>query len=182
MQPLQDLTNQQPTEGHQVLRDFACQNLKTYTEKMASAMIAKSKRQLEYEVGEHVKILIPKIDRFGTDRPVLPCKIIEKLNYNDTFKYRLGCMSGILNNLYCAGELDPLGVTECPELEHIPTDNISVREAARNQSSSNTNMLTGSICKCKSNCNTNKCRCKKSGVKCGSKCHSGKSCNNKVQD
>ena len=40
MQPLQDLTNQQPTEGHQVLRDFACQNLKTYTEKMASAMIA----------------------------------------------------------------------------------------------------------------------------------------------
>jgi hypothetical protein len=48
------------------------------------------------------------IDFIGTDRPVLPsvpCKIIDKLNYNDTFKYRLGCTSGILNNLYCAGKL-----------------------------------------------------------------------------
>ncbi|PKY46475.1 hypothetical protein RhiirA4_461342 [Rhizophagus irregularis] len=117
LQPLQDLTNQL-TRGHQVLQDFACQNLETYTTKMTSAMIAKSKHKLEYEIREYVKILI--------------CKVIEKLNYNDTFKYRLGCISGILNNLYCA-------------------DNISVREAARNQSSS-TGMLTGSMCKCKSNC------------------------------
>ncbi|RIA83825.1 hypothetical protein C1645_833192 [Glomus cerebriforme] len=55
-------------------------------------IIAKSKCKLEYKVGEYVKILIPKIDRFG--------------------------------------ELDPLGIKECLELEHIPTDNISVREAA----------------------------------------------------
>ncbi|CAB4413344.1 unnamed protein product [Rhizophagus irregularis] len=114
--------------GHQVLRDFACQNLETYTAKMTSAMIAKSKHKLEYEIRKYVKILIPKIDRFGTDRPVLPCKVIEKLNYNDIFKYRLRCISGILNNLYCAGELDPFGVKEYLELDHIPTDNISVRD------------------------------------------------------
>ncbi|CAG8782361.1 22272_t:CDS:1, partial [Gigaspora rosea] len=51
-------------------------------------------------------------------------------------------------------------------------------EAARNQN--NDDILTGSICKCKSNCDTNKCRCKKSGVGCGSKCHSGKTCNNRI--
>ena len=173
------MTNQQLTGGHQILRDFACQSLETYTAKMTSAMIAKSKHKLEYEIGEYVKILISKIDRFGTDRPVLPCKVLEKLTYNDTFKYRLGCVSGILNNLYCAGELDPFVVKEYPELDHIPTNNISVREAARNQSSS-TGMLTGSMCKCKTKCNTNKCCCRKSGAKCGSRCHSGKSCSNKI--
>ncbi|CAG8738025.1 13151_t:CDS:2 [Rhizophagus irregularis] len=136
-----NLTNQL-TRRHQVLQDFACQNLETYTTKMTSAIIAKSKHKLEYEIKEYIKILIPKIDRFDTNRPVLPCKVIEKLNYNDTFKYRLGCISGILNNLYYAGELK-----EYLELDHIPTDNISVREAARNQSSS-TGMLTGSMCKC----------------------------------
>ncbi|PKY47247.1 hypothetical protein RhiirA4_462376 [Rhizophagus irregularis] len=99
---------------------------------MTFTMIAKSKHKLKYEIGEYVKILIPKIDRFDTDRPVLPCKIIEKLNYNDTFKYRLGCINGILNNLYCADELDPFGVKEYLKLDHISTDNISVREAARN--------------------------------------------------
>ncbi|CAB5383238.1 hypothetical protein RhiirA1_458664 [Rhizophagus irregularis] len=51
----------------------------------------------------------------------------------------------------------------------------------KNQSSS-TGMLTGSMCKCKSNCNTNKCHCKQSGARCGSKCHSGKSCNIKTQN
>ena len=129
-QPLQDLTNQ-PLTGHQVLRNFACQNLEIYANKMTTAMIAKSKHKLEYEVGELVKILIPKIDRFGADRP---CKILEKLNYNDTFKYLLGCKSGILNNFYCAGELDPLGVKGYPELDHISEDCISVRETTRSQS------------------------------------------------
>ncbi|CAB4406376.1 unnamed protein product [Rhizophagus irregularis] len=149
LQPLQDLTNQL-TGGHQVLQDFTYQNLETYTTKMTSTMIAKSKHKLKYEIREYVKILISKIDQFGTNQPVLPCKVIEKLNYNDIFKYCLGCISGILNNLYCAGELDSFGVKEYPELDHIPTDNISVREAAQNQSSS-TGMLTGSMRKCKIN-------------------------------
>jgi hypothetical protein len=35
-----------------------------------------------------------------------------------------------LNNLYYADELDPFGVKEYPELDHISTDNISVRETA----------------------------------------------------
>ena len=63
-----------------------------------------------------------------------------------------------LNNLYCAGELDPLGVKEYPELDNILTDYVSVKEAARNQG---TGILT-EIC----------VKNKKSGVCCGSKCHS----------
>jgi hypothetical protein len=47
--------------GHQVLRDFSCQNLETYTAKITTAIIANSKHKIEYEIGEYV---IPKIDRF----------------------------------------------------------------------------------------------------------------------
>ncbi|CAB5175438.1 unnamed protein product [Rhizophagus irregularis] len=116
--------------GHQVLQNFAYQNLKTYIIKKISTMIVKSKHKLKYEIGKYVKILISKIDRFGTDQPVLPCKVIEKLNYNDIFKYYLECISEILNNLYYADELNSFKVKEYPELDHIPTDNISVKEAA----------------------------------------------------
>ncbi|KAF0542076.1 retrotransposon nucleocapsid protein [Gigaspora margarita] len=68
------------------------------------------------------------------------------------------------------GEMEPLGVKEYPELDHIPSDYVSDREAAQSQ---NTGMHTGMMCKCKGNYNTNKCRCKKSNVGCGSKFHGG---------
>ncbi|CAG8540987.1 23795_t:CDS:2 [Gigaspora margarita] len=29
------------------------------------------------------------------DQPILPCTVLEKLSYNDTFKYRLGCKDGL---------------------------------------------------------------------------------------
>ena len=35
------------------------------------------------------------------------------------------------------------------------------------------------ICNCKSDCNNNKCHCKKAGGSCNSRCHSGRSCQNK---
>ncbi|CAG8786876.1 13656_t:CDS:2 [Gigaspora margarita] len=38
---------------------------------MTSAMVAKSKRRLEYEIGEYVKIPIPKIDRSGEIEPLV---------------------------------------------------------------------------------------------------------------
>ncbi|KAF0555352.1 retrotransposon nucleocapsid protein [Gigaspora margarita] len=76
----------------------------------------------------------------------------EVISYDDTFKYRFECKDGILNNLYYEGEMEPLGVKEYPELDHIPS---------------------GMMCKCKGNCNTN--------VGCGSKCHGGNICNNKIQ-
>src|SRR3954462_15427913 len=34
------------------------------------------KRKNNYEVSDLVRISVPKIDHFGTDRPTLPCKIL----------------------------------------------------------------------------------------------------------
>ena len=93
-------------------------------------------------------------------------------------KYRVGSKFGIIEICYSAGELEPLGATEFPELYEIPSGNVSIREAACLQSAGS---VSGSLCNCKSECNSNKCRCKKMGGKCGSRCHAGRSCQNKDQ-
>ena len=76
---------------------------------------------------------IPRIDRNSTDRPTLPCKVLEIL---ENGLYRLGCKSGILENCYNATEMLPLGPVSFPELEEIPSARISVRQASHLQASS----------------------------------------------
>lgn len=135
-------------------------------------MRKKNKRIVEYQVGDLVRVAIPKIDRFSTDRSTIPCKVIKKTED----KYQVGSKFGIIEICYSAGELEPLGTAAFPELDSILPDKISVREAARLQS---VGSVSGGLCNCKSECNNNKCRCKKMGEKCGSRCHGGRSCQNK---
>jgi hypothetical protein len=139
---------------------------------MVNQMNKGRKRKNNYEVGDLVRISVPKIDRFGTDRPTLLCKILEKIND----QYRLGSQFGVINIFYSSGEIDPLGVNQFSELETIPTNLITVREAARLQ---NVGSTTGTICNCKGNCNSNRCYCRKMGNNCKSRCHGGRQCQNK---
>ena len=127
-----------------------------------------------YEIEDLVRIFVSKIDCFGTDRLMLPCKILKKINN----QYRLGSQFGIINIFYSPGEIDPLGVNQYPELETIPTNTITVREAARLQNVAST---TGSICNCKGNCNSNRCHYRKMGNNCGSRCHGGRQYQNKQE-
>jgi hypothetical protein len=53
---------------------------------------------------------------------------------------------------------------------------ISVREAASQQSLSGGQGFLK--CSCKSKCSRNRCKCKKNGVQCNSRCHSSGSCDN----
>jgi hypothetical protein len=172
---LMDITNQDTTNnsGHEILRNVARQDLQIYTEKMVNQMNKGKKRIKEYQIGDLVRVAVPKIDRFSVDRPTLPCKIIEKTENN---KYGLGSKFGTIEIYYAANELEPLGTAAFPELNEIPSNKISVREAARLQS---IGTLSVGICNCKGECNSNKCRCKKAGGICGSRCHSGHSCQNK---
>ncbi|CAI2201096.1 2037_t:CDS:1, partial [Funneliformis geosporum] len=68
--------------------------------------------------------------RFKTNRPNIPCKIIEKLPKNN---YKLGCKSGILEIPYNGNNLEPIKLNSLPELDNIPNDIISVRVASRLQ-------------------------------------------------
>lgn len=167
-----DITNQDITQ-HKILRSMARQDLQSYTDKMANQMSKGKKRVKEYQIGDLVRVAIPKIDRCSVDRPTLPCKIMERTE-ND--KYGLGSKFGIVETYYTASELEPLGTASFPELDDIPSNKISIREAARLQ---NVGSVSGSICNCKSECNSNKCRCKKTDNSCSSRCHGGRSCQNK---
>jgi hypothetical protein len=64
------------------------------------------------------------------------------------------------------------------KLEQINCETtISVREAASNQFFSGGQGFLK--CSCQSNCSSNRCKCKKNGKLCNSRCHNSGSCDNK---
>ncbi|CAG8651739.1 13546_t:CDS:2, partial [Ambispora gerdemannii] len=163
---LHDITNL-PTdhyEVYQVARDRYTKNAKIMREKM---LRKNAKRKISYEIGDFVRIGIPKIDRSSTDRKLLICKVVGTV---DGEFYRLGCKSGVLNVYYRAVELMPTKAMDFPELREIPNTLISLREASLYQSRGE---MTGYQCNCKGSCRTNHCNCKKAGVMCGARCHGG---------
>ncbi|CAG8592864.1 8719_t:CDS:2, partial [Gigaspora rosea] len=126
---LADITSNLNSERHEMLRDTARRNLQQYTDKMMQQML-KKRKVVDFKVGDFIRVNIPKIDRFSIDRPTLPCKILEKIDD----RYRLGCKFGVINICYSSGEIEALGTTTYAELSKIPSNQISIREAARLQS------------------------------------------------
>ena len=122
------------------------------------------KHHLQFNVGDQVRIHIPRIDRTGIDRWSLPCKVLEVLDGN---LYCLGCAYGILKSCYQISDMESINA-EFKELANIPNCQVSLTEAARLQSSA---AVQNTICYCKTDCKNNKCSCKWSGVGCGSRCH-----------
>ena len=116
--------------------------------------------------GNLVRITIPKIDRFSTDRPTLPYKIIEITENN---KYCVELKFEIIEIYYSISKLESLIKTEnFPELDEIISNKIIIRKAAHLQS---TKLVLGRIYNCKSECNSNKYYSKKMN----------KCCNNRYQ-
>ncbi|GET02261.1 KRAB-A domain-containing protein 2-like [Rhizophagus clarus] len=134
--------------GNDILREAARKNLQSYIDKMVN-QINKKSAQLAMNI----------------DRPTLPCKVLEITKNN---QYVLGSKFGIINMHYSPGEIELLGTIDFPELNNLSSNKISVREAAHLQS---TGLVTEAICNCKSNCNNNKCHCKKVGQNCESRCY-----------
>ncbi|RIA94581.1 hypothetical protein C1645_817864 [Glomus cerebriforme] len=65
--------------NHTILREAAQRVLENYTEKMVNQMNKGRKRP---EIGDLVRISVSKIDHFDIDRPILPCRVLEKLMIN----------------------------------------------------------------------------------------------------
>ena len=99
-----DITNQDITQ-HEILRSMARQDLQNYTDKMANQMSKGKKRVQEYQIGDLVRVAVPKIDRCSVDRPTLPCKIIER---TENAKYDLGSKFGIVKTYYTASDWNHL--------------------------------------------------------------------------
>jgi hypothetical protein len=157
--------------SHEVFRKIAAENIQKNVERMRT-IVRKRKRQITFSVGELVRINIPRIDRAGIDRKSLPCKVLETL---DGGYYRLGCVFGVIERCYLAGEMETISA-EFPELDKIPDTRISLTAASRLQSSA---AAVNALCHCKSGCKNSRCACRRAGVACSSRCHSSISCTNK---
>lgn len=88
--------------------------------------------------------------------------------------YRLGTSTGRLDRLYSRNQLDVcrdrhLTADQVPDLE------TAIREAARHASGGKGQGFLK--CLCVRAC-TGRCKCVKNGVKCTSRCHHSRTCNN----
>lgn len=125
------------------------------------------------KVGDTVKLRVPDVDRARSDPRNLLAVILEV--QNGEF-YQLGTKQGRLSQLYTRNQF-----TICEEkfilLDDVPDLAVSLRECVRKSS------LSGGQgyqrCVCKGHCKSDKCKCRKSGKLCNSKCHNSLTCLNK---
>ena len=126
-------------------------------------------------------IKINNIDRTNTDAKILPCKILEKKPLSNT-TYKLYTATGIIKTCFQSLDLIELKSVHFPSLEAAdPTQlpEITLIQACRDNTKWQTPAPDGSKCSCKGSCITNKCHCKKAGLKCSTKCHPSNQCQNK---
>ncbi|XP_071149089.1 SCAN domain-containing protein 3-like [Mytilus edulis] len=140
--------------------------------KQANTMIARSKKELgTAEVGQTVAVPIPMFDRGKGDSRNLLGRVIE---VNDKGK---ATRFGQLLGTFGTNEMGICKQNLILEEEINCETTLSVREAATHQS------LSGGQgffkCYCKTKCLSNRCKCKKNGRKCNSRCHSSTTCDNK---
>ena len=133
-----------------------------------------AKLHKDYNIGDTVGIKIHQVDRINTDAKLLPCKVYGK-DPNESAQYQLYCATGILKTRYQSSDLINMQHVHFPSLEQINPlglEEISVIQACRDNGRWQA-APGGSICACKGSCISNRCRCKKAGIKCSTKCHGG---------
>ncbi|XP_074035210.1 uncharacterized protein [Leptinotarsa decemlineata] len=123
-------------------------------------------------VDDTVKLRVPDVDRARRD-----CRnVLAVIMCVQNELYELGTKEGRLPQMYSRNQL-----TLCKEsfisLDMVPNLHISLREYVKKTS------LSGGQgyqrCVCKTKCKTDKCKCKKNGKLCNSKCHESLSCHTK---
>ena len=110
---------------------------------------------------------------------------IEKITEGSNTLYKLYAASGILKNYFSSDDICDMRNVCFPALQELDAttlEEISVIKASKINSNWNaTAVQSPTICSCKSSCVSNKCKCKKAGLKCSTKCHKGidNNCQNK---
>ena len=138
----------------------------------------RNKRTVEFKIGDLVSILIPRIDRGGSDMPRLPCQIVK---INGEF-YQLLTKYGLLNDHYMVSDLEPYNGLVM--FDKTMTNKLSLREASKLAANRLKDLKAIELsCNCKSKCLSKHCSCFKNEQKCNSHCHlsvneKDKSCEN----
>jgi transposase InsO family protein len=135
----------------------------------------RNKRTLEFEEGDFVTVLKPRVDRGGSDMPRLPGQIIKKSGEKDIF-YKIATVYGILDVQYRVYDLEIYhGIILEKDINKNIT--ISLREATL-KSNIRTDLPEPIInCNCNGKCTGDgRCKCFKANVKCSSHCHVKSKC------
>ena len=144
-------------------------------DKQAKKMLKRSESQRpQLQVGDNVRVAVPKVDRGRADPPNLLAVITECKDHGG---YVVGTFKGRLK-----GDLPWNAVEKCKQnafltLEDVPDSELSLRQTVTQQSIGRDQGL--SYCNCRSGCHNGRCKCKKSNVLCNSRCHPNLACGNK---
>lgn len=124
---------------------------------------------VDYTEGDFVLVLVPKIDRSGTDSKYLPAQVHEVISIrNGHKKYRILSRYGMVDVCYAGDELKPSTIEiECPP--ELLAKKVALSTAARAHNSRTSAVTTS--CRCKTTCLTKHCKCRKSGYSCSTHCH-----------
>jgi len=131
-------------------------------------------------IGTVVLLHVALVDRSKIDGKLLPCIVVE---VTENGKYRLACKAGPLHNVY--GRADFLmEKSKLPASYGLDTVLLTWRTMNRVSPRAGVSAISmfggqGHLhCSCKGKCDSNRCACKKAGVLCNSRCHSGHVCKN----
>lgn len=148
--------------------------------KNAEGMLKLSTKNIEgLEIDDVVAIAVPPVDRAKVDENMLLARVVGL----QTGSVKLGTNAGMLPGYVQFGHCKKININykECPSLSGPVSGNkISLKKVAAAVSSVGGQGFI--FCACKGTCNTTKCKCKKAGLACGSRCHQGhdnKNCKNK---
>ena len=136
------------------------------------------------EVGTVVQVSAPDVDRARLDPPNATLVVVEQVQKPKSLMYRLACATGPINVLYQRSYINPVKsiTAEMAGLQKaldgwqgMPQQGLRAAMAVQS--------ITGGQgfvrCKCKGTCLSGKCKCRKAGRQCNSRCHrdNSKCCN-----
>ena len=126
--------------------------------------------------GENVAVPIPLVDRGRGD----PRNILGKiLNHDENDLYTICVKSGILKGTFARNQFDVCPKALLQESDVNQTRTITLRAAVSEESASGGQGYIKCNCAGITKCQSNRCKCFKSKMKCSNRCHNSLSCKNK---
>ena len=125
------------------------------------------KKAKQLDIGDNILIHVPEVDkRSPFDPPNISGVITE---WNEEGYLKIGTSSGTLDRSYLLSEME-FSFSHFLSLEDVPNVIVTLRKAV---------LASSLFCHCTSGCGSNRCRCRRLGKICNSKCHKKLACHNK---
>ena len=159
--------------------------IKTQRKRAREAMLIQAERmvkrsRIDYVAGnpgDNVTIPIPLVDRGRGDPRNLMGIIVDRDN-ND--QYRIAVRAGILKGKYSRNQFDLCVQKLLTDTDVSQDEEVALRTAVQKESKCGGQGFVKCNCSGLNKCQTNRCKCFKSKVKCNSRCHSSLTCENKL--